>query len=136
MSDLYRFGVSLEKELIDEFDKLIENKNYSSRSDAIRALINAALAKKQWLCSNEVAGAITMTYDHHKRDLVNKLMEIQHEFQHIIISSQHIHIDIDNCLEIIALKGTAKEAESLASLIKAQVGVKQVALNMSRVHTH
>ena len=131
MSELYRFGVSLEKDLIEDFDKHIEGLNYKNRSEAIRDMIRSELVKKQWLCDNEVAGAITMSYDHHKRDLVNKLMDIQHDSQKIIISNLHIHIDHHNCLEIIAIKGKAKEVEGLASLLKAQTGVKHVALNMS-----
>ena len=131
MSDLYRFGVSLEKDLLEDFDKHIEGLNYKNRSEAIRDLIRGELVKKQWLCGNEVAGAITMNYDHHKRDLVNKLMDIQHDSQNVIISSQHIHIDHHNCLEILAIKGKAKEVENLASLLKAQTGVKYVALNMN-----
>jgi CopG family nickel-responsive transcriptional regulator len=133
MSDLYRFGVSLEKELIDEFDRHIQSQNYKNRSEAIRDLIRADIVKKQWLCDNEVAGAVTVAYDHHKRELVTKLMDIQHDFQKTIISTQHIHIDHHNCLEIIAVKGKAKEIERLASMLKAQVGVKHLALNMSSI---
>jgi CopG family nickel-responsive transcriptional regulator len=131
MSSLYRFGVSLEKDLIDEFDRHIEGRSYKNRSEAIRDLIREELVRKQWLCDNEVAGAITMSYDHHKRDLVNRLMDIQHDFQKTIISAQHIHIDHHNCLEIIAVKGKARDVEKLSSLLKAQVGVKHVALSMS-----
>ena len=131
MSSLYRFGISLEKNLIEEFDKHIEGRDYKNRSEAIRDLIRADLVKKQWLCDNEVAGAITMSYDHHKRDLVNKLMDIQHDFQKLAISTQHIHIDHHNCLEIIAVRGKAREVEKLASMLKSQVGVKHVALSMS-----
>jgi CopG family transcriptional regulator, nickel-responsive regulator len=131
MSDLYRFGVSLEKDLIDEFDSHIKARNYKNRSEAIRDLIRADLIKKQWLCDNEVAGAITMNFDHHKRELVNKLMDIQHDFLNVIISSQHIHIDHHNCLEILAVQGKAKILETLASALRSQVGVKHVALTMS-----
>ena len=131
MTKVVRFGVSLEKELSDMFDKHIREKKYPNRSEAIRDLIRADLVKKQWLCDNEVAGAITMSYDHHKRDLVNKLMDIQHDFQKLVISTQHIHIDHHNCLEIIAVRGKAREVEKLASLLKSQVGVKHVALSMS-----
>ncbi len=131
MSSLYRFGVSLEKDLIDEFDEYISERNYKNRSEAIRDLIRADLVKKQWLCDNEVAGAVTISYDHHKRELVNNLMDIQHDFQSVIISAQHVHIDHHNCLEIIAVKGKAREVEKLASMLKSQVGVKHVALNMS-----
>jgi CopG family transcriptional regulator, nickel-responsive regulator len=131
MSGLYRFGVSLEKDLIDKFDDHIMRRNYKNRSEAIRDLIRAELVKKQWLCGNEVAGAITINYDHHKRELVNKLLDIQHDFQKVVISTQHIHIDHHNCLEILAVRGRAKDIEHLASLMKALVGVKHVALTMS-----
>ena len=135
MSDLYRFGISLEKDLIKEFDEHIKSRNYKNRSEAIRDLIRANLVKKQWLCDNEVAGALTMNYDHHKRELVNKLMDIQHDFQKIVISTQHIHLDHHNCLEIIAVRGKARGVEKLASLLKSQVGVKHVALSMSTTGT-
>ena len=131
MSTLYRFGISLEESLIQEFDKHIQGKNYRNRSEAIRDLIREELVKKQWLCDNEVAGAITVNYDHHKRELVNKLIDIQHDFQKTIISTQHIHIDHHNCLEILAVRGKARELETLASKLKSQVGVKHVALSMS-----
>jgi CopG family nickel-responsive transcriptional regulator len=78
-----------------------------------------------------VAGAITMNYDHHKRELVNNLMDIQHDFQGLVISTQHVHIDHHNCLEIIAVKGRARNVEKLASQLKAQKGVMHVALSMS-----
>jgi CopG family nickel-responsive transcriptional regulator len=131
MSNLYRFGISLERQLIDDFDKHIKSLNYKNRSEAIRDLIRDALVKKQWLCDNEVAGAITMNYDHHKRELVNKLLDIQHDYQNIIISSQHVHIDHHNCLEIIAVKGKARNVETLASKLKSQKGVKHLSLSMS-----
>jgi CopG family transcriptional regulator, nickel-responsive regulator len=131
MSDLYRFGVSLEKDLIEKFDDHIKNQDYRNRSEAIRDLIRAELVKKQWLCDNEVAGAVTIAYDHHKRDLVNKLIDIQHDFQKVVICTQHIHIDHHNCLEILAVRGKAKDIEKLTSIMKSQVGVKHVALSMS-----
>jgi CopG family transcriptional regulator, nickel-responsive regulator len=131
MAGLYRFGVSLEKELIDEFDKHIKTRNYKNRSEAIRDLIRAELIKKQWLNDNEVAGAITLIYDHHKRELVKKLIDIQHDFQKLVICTQHIHIDHHNCLEILAVRGKAKSIENLANMMKSLVGVKHVALSMS-----
>jgi CopG family nickel-responsive transcriptional regulator len=131
MSNLYRFGVSLEKELIDDFDRHIEEKNYGNRSEAIRDLIREELVKKQWLCGNEVAGAITMMYDHHKRELVNNLMDIQHDFQKLVVSSQHIHLDHHHCLEILAVKGKALDVTELSNRMKAQKGVIHVTLSMS-----
>ncbi|MDD5173660.1 MAG: nickel-responsive transcriptional regulator NikR [Candidatus Omnitrophota bacterium] len=131
MSELFRFGVSLPKDLLDKFDKLIEKKNYSNRSEAFRDLIRQELIKKEWEEAGEIAGAITLIYDHHKRELVNKLTDIQHDHQKVIISTQHMHLDHDNCLEIIAVKGRPKEAQELADTLKAVKGVKHGVLNMS-----
>lgn len=131
MADLVRFGVSLEKELLDKFDKHIEKKGYINRSEAFRDLIRQELITKEWQGGKEIAGAITLIFDHHKRELVNRLTDIQHDFQGIIISTQHIHLDHDNCLEIIALKGSPKEAERLADTLKAVKGVKHGTLSMS-----
>lgn len=131
MGALCRFGVSLEKELLDDFDARITEKRYSNRSEAIRDLIRKEITSEKWIKGGKVAGAIVMSYDHHKRDLVTKLMDIQHEFQDSIISSQHIHLDHHNCLEIIAVKGCSKVLEKLVVAIKANSGVKQVSLSLS-----
>ena len=131
MAHLVRFGVSLEQELLEKFDRLTKEKNYTSRSEAFRDLIRQELVDKQWQSESEVAGAVTLIYDHHKRELVNKLMDIQHDFGDIIISSQHVHLDHDNCLEIIAVKGSAKEAQGLADRLKSVKGVKHGTLSMS-----
>ena len=131
MADLVRFGVSLEKELLDKFDKHIKAKNYLNRSEALRDLIRQELITKEWKSGKEIAGAITLVYNHHKRELVNRLTDIQHDFQKIIISNQHVHLDHDNCLEIIALRGSPKEAERLADTLKAVKGVKHGILSMS-----
>ena len=131
MADLVRFGVSLEKKLLDKFDKLINKKNYPNRSEAFRDLIREELIKKEWLEGKEIAGAITLIYDHHRRELVDRLTDIQHEFQKVIISTQHIHLDHNNCLEIIAIKGSPKDARSLADILRAVKGVKHGTLSMS-----
>lgn len=131
MSKLFRFGISLEKDLLDKFDRLIRAKNYSNRSEAFRDLIRQELIKKEWQRNKEVAGAITLIYDHHKRELLNKLTGIQHDFQNLIISTQHIHLDHNNCLEIIVVKGNPKEAQKLADTLKSVNGVKHGTLSMS-----
>ncbi|MDD5454157.1 MAG: nickel-responsive transcriptional regulator NikR [Candidatus Ratteibacteria bacterium] len=124
MSELIRFGISLPKDLLDKFDKFIKAKNYSNRSEAFRDLIRQELIKKQWQEGKEIAGTITIIYDHHKRELVNKITDIQHDYPKLIISAQHIHLDHDNCLEIIAVKGSPKEAQKLADTLKSMKGVK------------
>ncbi|HCL90956.1 MAG TPA: nickel-responsive transcriptional regulator NikR, partial [Candidatus Atribacteria bacterium] len=119
MSEIIRFGVSLEKELLEKFDILIKEKKYPNRSEAIRDLIRENLVKKEWVEGKEVAGAITLVFDHHKRELMNTLTDIQHDFHTLIISSQHIHLDHDNCLEIIVVKGKPTEVRELADKLRA-----------------
>jgi len=131
MPRLFRFGISIEKELLDKFDRLIRRRNYTNRSEAFRDLIRQELIKKQWQEDKEITGAITLIYNHHKRELLNKITDIQHGFQKVIISTQHIHLDHHNCLEIIAVKGDSKEAQKLTDTLKSVKGVKHGALSMS-----
>ena len=133
MPKLVRFGVSLEKELFDNFNRLIREEEYQNRSEAIRDLIREALVKKEWVTGKEVAGTVTLIYNHHKRELVNMLTNIQHNFHTLIISSQHIHLDHDNCLETIVVKGKPKEIEKLAYKLKAAKGVKYGTLTMATI---
>jgi CopG family nickel-responsive transcriptional regulator len=136
MTKVVRFGVSLEKELSDMFDKHIREKKYPNRSEAIRDLIRQELVAKEWASGGEVAGAITMIYDHHRRDLVNRLMEIQHDFLNEIVSTQHIHVDHHNCLEIVAVKGNPAKVRQLAELLKTSKGVKHGTLSMTSTGKH
>lgn len=131
MSQLVRFGVSLEKDLLDRFDQIIRYKNYTNRSEALRDLIRQELVQRRWQAGGEIAGAITLIYDHHRRELVHKLMDIQHDFGGIIISSQHVHLDHDNCLEIIAVKGSSRETRKLSDRLRSVKGVKHGTLSMS-----
>ncbi|MBU4346222.1 MAG: nickel-responsive transcriptional regulator NikR [Candidatus Omnitrophica bacterium] len=131
MPKVFRFGISLDKDLLDKFDRLIREKNYTNRSEAFRDLIREDLVKDEWKKNKEIVGAITLIYDHHKRELVNKLMDIQHDFGDIIISSQHIHLNHNNCLEIIAVKGSSKEAQKLANSLKSVKGVRHGTLSLS-----
>ncbi len=131
MADLVRFGISLEKELLAKFDKHIKEKNYPTRSKAIGDLIRENLVKKEWKEGKEVVGAITLVYNHHRRELVNRLTDVEHDFHRLVISSQHIHLDEDNCLEIVVVKGKPGEVEELASSLKATKGVKHGSLTMA-----
>ena len=124
MPKTIRFGVSLEKELLGRFDRLIQKKKYTNRSEAIRDLIRKDLIKKEWQENREVAGAITLVYNPHKRELLNKLMDIQHDYHDNILSSQHIHLDENNCLEIIVIKGKPRRIQELYGELKSAKGVK------------
>jgi CopG family nickel-responsive transcriptional regulator len=131
VGDLYRFGISLEQSLIDAFDKHIRARAYRNRSEAIRDLIREELVRKKWTEGGTVAGAIVMTYDHHKRELVGRMLDIQHDFQQLIISTQHVHLDHHHCLEIVAVRGAARDVQRLADSLKSMVGVKHVNLSIS-----
>lgn len=131
MADLIRFGVSLEKELLGKFDRHIKSKNYTNRSKALGDLIRQELVAKEWQGKKDIAGAITLIYDHHKRELLDKIIDVQHDFQKVIISTQHIHLDHNNCLEIIAIKGNPKDVEKLTDSLKSIKGVKHATLSMS-----
>jgi CopG family transcriptional regulator, nickel-responsive regulator len=131
MSNLVRFGVSLEKTLLEKWDGLLNSKGYNNRSEALRDLIRQELVKDEWSSGGEVVGAITLVYDHHKRELVNKLTNLQHDFGGLIFASQHIHIDHHNCMEIIAVKGTSKSIQALADKMRGTKGVKHGSLSMA-----
>lgn len=131
MSELVRFGVSLEKSLLDKFDRLIRERRYTNRSEALRDLIRQELVKKTWSEDLEVAGAITFIFDHHQRDLLNRITDIQHDYQKLIISTQHVHLDHDNCLEIVAVRGKAGRIQDLTNSLKAIRGVRHCSLSMS-----
>lgn len=128
MAKLIRFGVSMEEDLIKKFDAFIKNKNYSNRSEAIRDIIRSKFVENEWAADGEVACGIVLVYNHHKRELVNKLLDVQHDYSNVIISSQHVHLDHDNCLEIIAVKGNVKTVERLADKLCSLKGVKHCAV--------
>lgn len=131
MSGLMRFGVSLDELLLEKFDNLIKERDYPNRSEAIRDLIREMLVKEQWRKGGEVAGAVVLVYDHHKRELVNTLTDIQHDHGDIIISTQHVHLDHDNCLEVVVVKGRPLKVQELFQKLRATKGVKHGALNMT-----
>jgi CopG family transcriptional regulator, nickel-responsive regulator len=131
MSELVRFGVSLEKPLLERFDSLIRERQYTNRSEALRDMIRRELVQREWREGGEVAGAITLIYDHHQRDVISKVTDTQHGFQGVIISTQHIHLDHHNCLEIIAARGKAEEVQRLADALTSIKGVRHGTLSMS-----
>jgi len=129
MSLLQRLSVSLDDELVRQFDAKIKAEGCPTRSKAVGDLIRASLVKTEWKSGSEVAGAIVMVYDHHKSDISKKLTSVQHDFHKVILSSQHVHLDHDNCLEIIAVQGRPKDVETLLSRLKSVKGLKHVSLS-------
>jgi CopG family nickel-responsive transcriptional regulator len=120
---LVRFGVCLEKEILEELDSFVIENNMSNRSRAIRHLVEKNIVEKKWQCNNIVAGAVVLHYDHHKGDVTTRLNDIQHEYFDIILSVQHFHLSHDSCLEIVTVKGLAKR---LTELSDKMIGIKDI----------
>jgi CopG family nickel-responsive transcriptional regulator len=129
--EVKRFGVSLEKDLLTELDRLVSKKQFPNRSQAIRYLIKRFSIEDEWEEDKDVAGAIVLVYDHHKRELQTKSTDIQHNFHDLILSVQHVHLDHHNCLETIAVRGKASKLKSLADKLIAIKGVKHGELVMT-----
>jgi CopG family nickel-responsive transcriptional regulator len=128
MGGLIRFSVSIDEKLLAKFDKRVEKTGYPTRSKAVADLIRDDLVQEDWKSGKEVAAAIVMVYDHHKRNLSNRLTHIQHDYHHLIISSQHVHLDHDNCLEIVVVRGKPEKVGELSNRLKATKGVKYCSL--------
>ena len=126
-----RFGVSLEEPLLRDLDGLVIKHRFPNRSQAIRFLINQYKVEDKWCEDEDVAGALVLIYDHHKRDVQKHMTSIQHDYNCLILSSQHVHLDHHCCLETIALKGKAGKLLKLADKLKAIKGIKHGDLVMS-----
>jgi CopG family transcriptional regulator, nickel-responsive regulator len=125
MPDLARFGISIDERLLQRFDTLIADKGYVNRSEAIRDLIRNALVEDQWARGDEeTVGTVTLVYDHHTRDLADKLTDQQHSHHHSIISALHVHLDAHHCLEVVVVRGPAREVKRLADELIGTKGVK------------
>jgi CopG family nickel-responsive transcriptional regulator len=127
---LTRIGVSLPSNLLNKFDTIIRGRGYSSRSEGIRDAIRAYIVEYEWMEreTGEEVGTITYIYDHNQRGLGDELTEAQHHFIDMIKSSTHIHLDDENCFEIIVMKGDAKKIKGLAERIMSLKGVKHLKL--------
>jgi CopG family nickel-responsive transcriptional regulator len=128
---LKRFSISLEENLLEIFDKHIKARSYTNRSEAIRDLIRKAFVKKEWQADKEVMGVISLVYDHHQHKLQDKVTEVQHGYHHHIVSTTHVHMDHDNCLEVIIVRGKAREIQELSDKLVALRGVRDGHLAMS-----
>ena len=126
-----RFGVSLEEDILNKLDKLVISNQFPNRSQAIRNLIKGTVVKESWEKNKIVAGAIVIVYDHHKRELNSKLMNVQHDFHNLILSTQHVHLAHDLCLETIAVKGKSQDLIKLADKIIGTKGIKHGKLVMT-----
>ena len=125
MTDLARFGISIDQQLLEQFDELITRKGYVNRSEAIRDLIRNDLVENSWQIGDaETVGTVTLVYDHHTRDLSDKLTEHQHSHHDAIVSAMHVHLDAHHCLEVVVVRGTASKVKRLADELIGTKGVK------------
>lgn len=125
MDNVTRIGVSLEPDLLDKFDRLIEEKGYVTRSEAFRDLIRDALTQSSIKNENaKVSGTITLVYNHHKGDVKERLTEIQHDNHELISSSIHVHLDLERCLEVLIVMGTVSQIRDLSAKLDSVKGVQ------------
>ena len=125
MTTLTRMSISLEEELLQEFDRQVKADGYPTRSEAIKALIRRSLVENEWERGGLVAGTVVIVYDHHKHDMLHQLMHAQHDYSDVIISSQHVHLDHHNCMETITVRGDAARIQGMNAALKAVKGLKQ-----------
>lgn len=123
MTDLVRFGIAIDGSLLDLFDQHIDRRGYANRSEALRDLIRAELTRDAWDRGEQTVATISLIYDHHVRELTERLTEIQHGHGDRVISAMHVHLDHDHCLEVILAKGPANVLKRLADQLIGAKGV-------------
>lgn len=129
MSAIVRFSVSLEEELLAEFDRYIEEHRLATRSEAIRQLIREKLTSVAWAKDSSVVSAsLTLVYDHHRTRLTDRMLELQHAHTEQVISTLHVHLDHDLCMEVIVLRGPASAVQVLAAELGGLKGIQQAHL--------
>ncbi len=132
MGTTIRFGVSLDMDLLTRFDDLCDEKNYQTRSEAIRDLIRNALVQKQWEDNEqESIGVLSLVYDHHQGGLSRKLTEIQHQALDVVVTTLHIHLDHHNCLEVLVLRGPGRTIRETSEKLISTKGVKHGKINLT-----
>lgn len=132
MTELVRFGVSMNEQLLKMFDKKIVARGYANRSEAVRDLIRNRLVEMEWEDENqEVAGTITLVYDHHVRGLSHLLTELQHNWHELFLTTTHVHLDHHNCLEVLVIKGPAGKVREVADRLVGVKGVKHGQLTIT-----
>lgn len=125
MGELSRIGVAIDSDLLEQFDRHIASRGYTNRSEAFRDMIRQELVDTAAESPEAlVIGTVTLVYDHHVRMLSDKLTDIQHDSYHSIVSTLHVHLDHDNCLEVLVVKGKARDVRRIADALISTKGVK------------
>ncbi len=132
MAELSRIGVAIASDLLKRFDELIARRGYSNRSEAFRDLIRDELVERAWEGPDRrVVGTVSIVFDHHVRLLNEKLTDLQHDYHRNILSTLHVHLDHDHCLEVLVIRGKASEVKKIADALISTKGVKHGRLTMT-----
>lgn len=133
-STLKRFGVSMESHLLEKFDQFVQEKGYENRSEALRDLIRDALIQSYWENEDQiVAGSILLFYNHHQRNLLEEITSVQHGMHEYVLATTHFHLDHDNCLELIVVKGKASILRQFTYKLMSLKGVKYTKFTVAPV---
>jgi CopG family transcriptional regulator, nickel-responsive regulator len=136
MSRVIRFTVSIEEDLLKDFDEYCEQEQLATRSEAVRQLVRERLTNRAWEAgAHEVAGTLTLVYDHHRAQLGDRLTRLQHDNTDLIVSTTHIHLSHELCLEVIILRGTADRLQRIASQLKGLKGIHKGELVIADANT-
>lgn len=132
MGELSRIGVAIDSDLLEKFDEHISRRGYTNRSEAFRDLIREELVQEASESPDQVVvGSVTLIYNHHVRLLSDRLTDLQHEAHHNILSTMHVHLDHDNCLEVVVVKGRAEDVRRVADALISTKGVKHGRLTIT-----
>jgi CopG family transcriptional regulator, nickel-responsive regulator len=123
VTDLVRFGIAMERALLERLDRLVEQRGLSNRSEVIRDLVRRELDQEAWTVGGSVSATLTLVYDHHVRELTERLNEIQHDHGDQIISTMHVHLDHHHCMEVIAARGPSARLKEMAEQLLGTKGV-------------
>jgi len=133
---LSRFSVSMPESLVTQLDAMCAAKGYESRSQAVADMVRDALVEhRAQTGSRQIAGNITLVYDHHRRNIQAHLTRIQHDHGPVVLSTLHIHLDHHNCMEVLAVRGAAKTVRGLADRLIAVKGIKHGKLTVTTTGT-
>ena len=132
MSKITRFSVSLEDDLLEQFDRYCKQQQVATRSEAIRQLLRDTLTKEAWAEeSHDAAGTLTLVYDHHRPQLRDHLTRLQHDHTDLVVSTLHAHLTHDLCLEVIVLRGPAVRLHEIAARLRGLKGIYKGELVMA-----
>jgi CopG family nickel-responsive transcriptional regulator len=137
MSDIVRFSVSLEDDLLEQFDRYCQQQQFATRSEAIRQLLRDTLTKEAWATeSQDAAGTLTLVYDHHRPQLRDHLTKLQHDHNDLVVSTLHAHLTHDLCLEVIVLRGPSAKLQKIAAQLRGLKGIYKGELVMASAEHH